>query len=321
MEKVIYAGDKTAMKELSLFESIDQFNKYYRRLKLTIISELRPTWVRILDKLFQCSAELIGVTFFRRMELATRAECGKTSLDDFLRYARKRGFLRTVRAQSPKGGKKKSGGDAHLIFVFVPMDDLLELPGKNKRQGTNNESKREPHREPSFGSRQQVENPCESKDDATKSASLSSSFFSRESINLKTDINVDGDLDETYADNTIPKEVIRALVPISRKANVINRIWSKIRLAFKNSHIENKDVYSLDHILAHNEYILDQLVRRIKAVVNAEKTGKARDFFALLYWHVSQVFQAVAEEQAAAVRRSIAQSYGFGNFPMRRVFS
>lgn len=203
-DTIIYAGDKAAMKDLTQFANLESFNSYYRRLRLTIDSELRPSWTKVLIELFRASAEMKGVTFFRRLKLAEKVGIGKTSLDDFLRFAKTRGFLRVIRAQSPKTGLKKRGGDAHLVFVFQPIEELIELP---------TEECRELLRGPSIGNCAGDENSCGSSPEVEKKDALTGFSFNKSSKTKKTNTYIN-----KHVSNELP-DIIQE-VPTKNKSEI-----------------------------------------------------------------------------------------------------
>ncbi|MGC4376196.1 hypothetical protein WD019_04545 [Fictibacillus sp. Mic-4] len=319
MESVIYAGDTAAMRKLSEFRSLDDFNMYYRQLKLTIKSELRPSWERILDQLFEASCGMIGVTFFRRLTLAERAECGKTSLDDFQRYAKKRGFLRIVRAQSPKDGKKKRGGDAHLVYVFQPIEDLLDLPCE---EDTSTRIDREPFREALFGSRRNSKKACDSTAGGKQNESLSSFSFSKNSKKeLNTYIEDVKDVQNTQIfqnENTIDfKNYEQDAEIFAVVAGVPEEVISELSRGFGTTEIIELWVSirrTLTKYKAKFEDYSDAIVEAIRSTINAYKRKSSKgERFNFARYLCGTIKRIIAKnlKQNIEERRSLPTTFGY----------
>lgn len=131
MEYAIKAGNMNDYESLSQFDTLEAFNEHYRKLTYTFAELLdqKPTFKSIISTLFKLAAKTKGVAFPTRQTLAKLAGCSLRSVDNFIKDASTFG-IKIEKAHGRKG--KRFGGYAHNVFVFGPVEGLLELPSKKK---------------------------------------------------------------------------------------------------------------------------------------------------------------------------------------------
>lgn len=110
---------------------------------------------------------------------------------------------------------------------------------------------------------------------------------------------VEQSLDFTYARNDIPATFIHAVMLRSGLAKDINFAWTKVTLAYHKSGLHH--LYALDTLLQDND-VLNEICQRARSVVRAEKLGEIRkDFGALMYGTMLEMFNRIADEDYSAI--------------------
>jgi hypothetical protein len=273
MSVQVFAGDLNGYRSRSNFDTLDQFNEYYRKLKLELTNDgvLTAKYETILSALFKLAADTKGVAFVKRETLAKLAGCGTTTIDRFRKFAAEFMDIEAVKRPSDKG--KLRGGFAHLLFVFKNKDDLPELPAEGESHG-------ESHGESEMVSRSHADKPCESKDEEPKiQPETGFSFkqaFNQDLNSLKANSNKPSqdniDSDSHYENNKdyaiaagVHEEIVQELKPFVNTSEIITigkAINGVIRKAGESL-----------------EYVMDTVIASIRQSVTVYKQGKARKGF------------------------------------------
>jgi hypothetical protein len=277
MSDVLYAGELESFKSRSMFDTLDQFNEYYRKLKLRLANEdvLTKKQETILSLLFRLSKSMKGLSYPRRDVLAKEAGCGTATVDRFLKFAIEYGFMKTEPIYShPSKGKRKRGGYAHLLYIFKPIEDLPELPSE-----TTDKADDETDDKALMINRPDADKPCESKDEEPKKQPQTGFSFKQD---LKQDLNSlkansnkpshEIDSDSHYENNReyaiaagIHEEIVNELKPFVRTSEIIT-IGKAINGVLRKAGNSIEDT-------------IDTVIASIRQSVTVYKQGKARKGF------------------------------------------
>ncbi|MFJ7753047.1 hypothetical protein ACQKGI_15110 [Peribacillus muralis] len=130
-----YTGNIAYYRSLSQFDSLEAFNKHYRKLTYTNaeLLEQKPSYKAILSSLFKLGVKTFGVAFPKRDTLAKAAGVSARSVDNFIKTASTFGII-VLKALGRSKNKKRHGGYAHNIYVFGHVSDLCELPSDKEQE-------------------------------------------------------------------------------------------------------------------------------------------------------------------------------------------
>ncbi|MEN1936685.1 helix-turn-helix domain-containing protein [Paenibacillus sp. 102] len=270
------------MKTYSEFQSREEFNTYQKQILVRYKENINKTDFLVIQFLGRYAVnekqKTVGVACPLMATIA--AKIGK-SIRTVRRSVAKLEELGIIE-RIPTKERYKRGGYSANLYVFCKgaidrMDDRMEMTACEKARKVE-ECKKEEVRE------------------------------ERETIYYKNSSQIEKnrityELDETYCRHDIPAQFVHAIVPMSRNPQTINVLWSKVKLAYKNSGLLEQGVF-LEQLIV-DEDIQEKLIWRVKSVVRAYKLGEIRkDVKALLYSTMRALFLDIGLEWGAAIRRS-----------------
>ncbi|PTM56829.1 hypothetical protein [Desmospora activa] len=278
------------MAQSSRFDSVEQFNAFIRGVRYYFADQLNETDRILLDYMSRYSVKYFGVFGQKIATIGQALDKGTATVRRSLAKMERLGFLQRVPYIRPKRG----GNGANLI-VFTPDavpnqvedadDGATDHPGDCPSMiARTDEGKRLETREKlsNFGVKTQNHSNTSHKAPLKKKRIT---YDDRDGLFRES---TEEEMDYSYAGYNIPPSFCRAIVPMGSSPRFVAFAWSKVLLAYRKSQIT--EFYSLETVL-QDEWFLSQILSRTKSAVGAAKFGTIRkDFGALLYGTLLQVF-------------------------------
>jgi hypothetical protein len=236
-KKKLRAGNIYQFKNLSKFNSVAEFNKQKERFLQKHPDLFTQSEFIAFEVLTQFSVVVPGVANAKIGTLvsACSGKQGGVSRATFVRMLRK---AKTTDFLKVHKTYRASGGFAHNVFVFQPID----VPSETQ-----------------MTYREDVEIPSSGKNEDTYLAPETKNLFSNlqnKDLNIRQEQNVDSqqspkhsplqDLDYTFVPDTVPQPFIHTVKPFFDQAIEIYKFWEKALIAYRHL-----DVYQpLDQMTA-----------------------------------------------------------------------
>lgn len=293
------------MRQYSQFKTKQELNERLEAIYVTLTEKQR----RVLDVMAKHAVKYLGVCTLLNKTIAELAGTTTRSVQRFTSKLQALGYGFKVENMRPI-----NGGNAANYFVF---------------NSTNLCACVVPSVVPQVSPRQQDAKPTATRDEAEKNEGETNPFKTitktkdlkelkersagardesiKQGINQQEKTNKQPEeLDHTYAASDVPSVFIDAVKVRDRSANGVNFAWGKVKLAFKKSYLA-KD-HLLETVLEDTE-LLDELIKRTKSAVRADKLGEVRkDFGGLMYGTMLEMFNDYEAELSAADRRAAIAS-------------
>lgn len=284
------------MSQFTQFESKEQFNVRIGYIKAAI----NPRQHKILDVMAKHSVKYVGVCGLLNKSIAHKAGVSLSAVQRLTRKLQAEGYGFKVENMRPL-----SGGNGANIFVFNPTNVIACVLPNDISNGT-----------PPPTPRIAKETPTAARVEDAKTERETKSFKALENLKDFKDLKERKarELDFTYARNDIPKEFIDAVKIRDYSAKSVNFAWDKVTLAFRKSDLLDR-VINLNAVLEDVD-VMQDLIKRVKSAVRADKFNEIKkDFGALLYGTMKQLFEDLADEYKAEERRAanVAPIYDWTN--------
>ncbi|MFC4076159.1 hypothetical protein [Salinithrix halophila] len=283
------------MARSSLFDSVAQFNAFIKDVRYYFADQLNETDRMLLDYMSSHAVKYLGVFGQKIATIGQALEKGTATVRRSLAKMERLGFLKRVPYIRPKRG----GNGANLV-VFDPEAVPSEADEANDWAtdcpGDCPSLIARPTGETVSATGREVSNAVDKTHDSSKPPDKApvkrKRFTYRDTGGLHRGIQ-DEEMDWSYAGYNIPPSFFRAMAPMGRSPRFIAFAWSKVLLAYRKSKL--KVFYSLETILM-DDRLVTQMLSRTKAAVGAVKFGRIRkDFGALLYGTMLQLFNDTAK--------------------------
>ncbi|MBO9130689.1 helix-turn-helix domain-containing protein [Bacillus sp. 165] len=269
------------MKCYSQFKTVEEFNQYKSYLYKEYKDDLNCTDRQVIDILSRYAVnsrrQSIGVACPLMETMAEKAQKSIRTIRRSVAKLERLGIIKRILMKE----RRKQGGYSASLYVFQYDDRMIDRMSmseckKPKKQDVATEESSKSERETLF-------------------------FF--QALNQETCCKVTYEtMDETYARNDIPKSFIYAVLPMTQNPKTINFAWSRVTLAYGKSCLPHQGVW-LEKLLEEPN-IAEELIGRTKSAVRAYKLGEIRkDFGALLYGTMNELFSKVAMDFSASARR------------------
>ncbi len=271
------------MKQYSQFKTKEEFNEYKALLYKVYIDHFNKTDKQVIDVLSQYAVnsklESIGVACPLMETLAEKVQKSMRTVRRSVAKLEKLGILKRIFMKE----RCKRGGYSASLYVFQKDDRIADR------------MKTTACKEPEMSET--------TREKAEKRQKETLFFFEAPIKEQSCKLTYNELMDETYARNDIPKDFLQAVLPMTRSPKTINFAWSRVQLAHRKSGLSNYGIW-LDKLIKETG-IWEDMIRRTKSAVRAYKLEEIRkDFGALLYGTMYDLFLAIAGDFVASVRRN-----------------
>lgn len=329
------------MEQLRVFDAVDELNSYIKAVRYYFADHLNETDKLVLDYMAQNAVKYLGVFGQKVATAAAALDKGAATIRRSIAKLERLGIIKRIPYLRPK-----SGGNGANIITFVKDAVKGVLPGKDTQPGANRSAGKvserpsecptdRPSEHPQVSTRQGAASPDAARiEGANPEPKTLNSFntpsktplntlvkeritYTREQISYteeqeqKQEGNSQEVLGSDYAHYAIPDAFRRNVVVLGNDPKTINTAWSKVRLAFKNSQLEEYGMFFEN--LVEDKGAMYEIIRRTKSVVGGAKTGTVRDFGAVLYTTMLEYFQGIVQEIVAEQRRKAMQEIAAGH--------
>ncbi len=215
VNKDVFAGDYSAIRTLSQFDNVKEMDTYINSFLYFNKDELSTTaydLVQYVRKFIYKNRSGIGVCTSKKDAIAKKLECHPRSISRAIKQLFQLGFI----SEPFQTWDKKNKAAGHLVLVISKINDIVLEPWKKKDVT--------PVVPAELSLHEDVEMPCESKDEPIKNDSESIILTSNNSKEFKEQLNSKENVpNELIPDLTFSKEDIPEYVP----SEFIEYVWSK----------------------------------------------------------------------------------------------
>lgn len=308
MSSVFYAE----MEQAKTFANIDQFNEFIKNVRYFYADQLNGTDRELIDYMSQHAVKYLGIFGQKNGTVAKALNKSVSTVRRSITKLAKLGIIQRVPFMRPK-----QGGNGSSLTIFQPSAVTSSRPDSKVEHASEH-----PGEQPQMNTRQEAAKPDGTSLEPGKSESKALNSLRphaetqvkerRTYVGTATDgksvAEQEEELDQTYARNDVPEQFITAVVPRGRTAKQINFAWSKVVLAYKLSDMADYP-YTLDTLL-EDEQVMQDLLKRTRSAVRADKHGEVRkDFGALLFGTMKQLFNEISQDIAAEERRKTVSEW------------
>ncbi|WP_018923840.1 helix-turn-helix domain-containing protein [Salsuginibacillus kocurii] len=280
-------------KQLSPFATIDELNTSIRNHLYHNTHHLAKSAVSVFKLLSQHSVKATGIAFMKYQTIAEQLEISFSTVRRAITLLKQHQMIEVHRTIRQKGELK--GGYGHSVFIITPFlnnaDQSPEHSTLNTRNSTKNSDKSGVESQKTEGETglSESSNLLDLKERTTHSKQQTDNKTST-SYNPTHSFSEQHNLPATYTPSYVPEAFVKAVKPIFDDAVLIDKLWSKVCLAYSKCNLD----YSVD------EYI-DNVLEAFKSTVLGLKKGKVNSMCGYFYGAVSRVFERVFSNELYGV--------------------
>lgn len=252
------------MERLAAFDSVEEFNRFIRKVRYLFADRLNGTDRELLDYMSRYAVKYIGVFGQKIATMGQALEKGSATVRRSLAKMEQLGILRRVPYIRPR----KGGNGANLI-VFNPGAVPESRPDPaNDRPGDR------PTDCPQLSARQHGETPEKKSISTQNNGRKNQNLYNQpDKVPVKEERPTYRDIhgqapfhpgeavmDAGYAGYNLPPSFARVLAPMGRSPRFVSFAWSKVRLAHRKSRL--RPFFGLDTVLGKKSGCIRSCVGR-----------------------------------------------------------